>query len=119
MLRNQNLLPTREMTRTRIFGPLFSRKPSLLFGRHDELFENNTTVSEVSGSVMGREQSAVEGRAGAWETMRTALRSSAQQGRLVVVRGPAGIGKTWLLEELGRRWRNQGVRIAQVRGTGR
>jgi DNA-binding CsgD family transcriptional regulator len=68
---------------------------------------------------MGRERSGAEGRGGAWETMRTALRSCAQRGRLVVVRGPAGIGKTWLLEEWSRRWRSQGVRIAEVRGTSR
>lgn len=68
---------------------------------------------------MGREQLRIKGRDGALAVLRSALRSGAQRGRLVIVRGSAGIGKTRLLAEAGRRWRSHGVRVAEVQVGGR
>ncbi|MER7080599.1 hypothetical protein, partial [Saccharopolyspora kobensis] len=68
---------------------------------------------------MGREQPRFKGRDGALAVLRSALRSGAQRGRLVVVRGSAGIGRTRLLEEASRRWRSHGVRVAEIQVGGR
>ncbi|MGW1680107.1 helix-turn-helix transcriptional regulator [Saccharopolyspora sp. NPDC002376] len=67
---------------------------------------------------MGREQLRIKGRDDAIAVLRSALRSGAQRGRLVVVRGSAGMGKTRLLAEMGRCWRAQDVRVAEVRTGG-
>lgn len=63
---------------------------------------------------MAREQLRIKGRDGALAVLRSALRSCAQRGRLMVVRGPAGIGKSRMLAETSRSWRAQGVRVAEV-----
>ncbi|TDD55083.1 helix-turn-helix transcriptional regulator [Saccharopolyspora elongata] len=68
---------------------------------------------------MGREQMAIEGRDDALAALRSALRTSAPGGRLLIVRGDVGIGKTRLLDAAGRRWRARGTRVAQVRGRSR
>jgi DNA-binding CsgD family transcriptional regulator len=68
---------------------------------------------------MGREQRRIEGRDGLLDALWTAGRSGARRGRLVVLRGPAGIGKTGLLAESGRRWRARGVPVVEVRAGGR
>ncbi|MEU6264550.1 helix-turn-helix transcriptional regulator [Saccharopolyspora shandongensis] len=68
---------------------------------------------------MGREQMSIEGRDDALAALRSALRSSTPRGRLLIVRGDAGIGKTRLLDAAGRRWRARGTRVAQVRGRSR
>ncbi|GAA4826724.1 hypothetical protein GCM10025787_00420 [Saccharopolyspora rosea] len=65
---------------------------------------------------MSRGHSLIEGRDGSLAVLRSALRSGAQRGHLVVVRGPAGIGKTALLEAAARRWGSQGVPVARVDG---
>ncbi|MEY8039315.1 LuxR C-terminal-related transcriptional regulator [Saccharopolyspora cebuensis] len=64
---------------------------------------------------MGREQVAVEGRDGVLAALRDAPRAGAGRGRLVVLRGPAGIGKTRLMEAVARRWRGDGTRVIDVR----
>ncbi|WP_243788352.1 LuxR family transcriptional regulator [Saccharopolyspora gloriosae] len=56
-----------------------------------------------------------EGREGALAALRGALRESAPRGRLVVVRGAAGSGRSSLLRTATRRWITEGVRAAQVR----
>ncbi|RKT86476.1 regulatory protein, luxR family [Saccharopolyspora antimicrobica] len=68
---------------------------------------------------MGREQPRIKGRDSALAVLRSALRSGAQHGRLVVVRGSAGVGRTRLLAEMSRRWRTHGVRVAEIRAGGR
>ncbi|MGP4015001.1 helix-turn-helix transcriptional regulator [Saccharopolyspora sp. 5N708] len=68
---------------------------------------------------MAREQVSIEGRERALAALRSALRGCVRRGRLVIVRGPAGIGKTRLMEAAARRWRSEGVRVAQVRVGGR
>ncbi|MEV0698017.1 LuxR family transcriptional regulator [Saccharopolyspora sp. NPDC050389] len=67
-------------------------------------------------TAMGREQMSIEGRDGELAGLRSALRSCAPGGRLLIVRGDAGIGKTRLLDAAGSRWRARGTRVAQVRG---
>ncbi|MFR9727728.1 helix-turn-helix transcriptional regulator [Saccharopolyspora sp. MS10] len=64
---------------------------------------------------MARDQVAIEGRDEALERLRTALHPGARRGRLVVVRGPAGIGRSALLEVAARRWWQRGVRATLVR----
>ncbi|GAB2675045.1 hypothetical protein GCM10027271_40110 [Saccharopolyspora gloriosae] len=56
-----------------------------------------------------------EGREGALAVLRGALRESAPRGRLVVVRGAAGSGRSTLLRTTARRWIAEGVRAAPVR----
>ncbi|MCX2730116.1 LuxR family transcriptional regulator [Saccharopolyspora sp. NFXS83] len=56
-----------------------------------------------------------EGREGALAALRGALRESAPRGRLVVVRGAAGSGRSTVLRTAARRWIAEGVRAAQVR----
>lgn len=68
---------------------------------------------------MRREQVRPAGRDGALAVLRSGLRSRTQCGHLVVMRGPAGIGKTWVLEESVRRWRAKGARVAEVLVAGR
>lgn len=64
---------------------------------------------------MVREQMSITGRDEVLAELRTALWSGAQRGRLVVVRGAPGIGRTRLLETAARRWLSRGVRVTQVR----
>ncbi|MEU5846096.1 helix-turn-helix transcriptional regulator [Saccharopolyspora shandongensis] len=58
---------------------------------------------------------SIDGRDDALAALRSALRDQASGGSLVIVRGDAGIGKTRLLEVVGRRWRSKGTQVAQVR----
>ena len=51
------------------------------------------------------------------EVERAVKAAAGGQGSAVVVRGPAGIGKTTLLEEAARRVRRQGMRVLVARGT--
>lgn len=58
------------------------------------------TVPEKKRTVMRREH--ITGRDSVLETLRAAWRRGAQRGYLVVLRGPTGIGKTRLMEDLAR-----------------
>ena len=51
------------------------------------------------------------------EVERAVKAAAGGQGSAVVVRGPAGIGKTTLLEEAARRVRRQGMHVLVARGT--
>lgn len=64
---------------------------------------------------MVRERVSITGRDEALAELRAALWSGAERGRLIVVRGEQGIGRTRLLEAAARRWLSRGVRVTQVR----
>lgn len=62
---------------------------------------------------MARVRAAVRGRDQELAVLRAAL--AAEGGRLIVLKGPAGIGRTALLEETDRMLRAAGVRVLPVR----
>ena len=64
---------------------------------------------------MTRGVTSIESRERALAAVLPSLRHGAQGGRVVLVRGRAGMGKTRLLEEAVKRWRADGVRAVQVR----
>ncbi|GAB2688181.1 hypothetical protein GCM10027271_59140 [Saccharopolyspora gloriosae] len=64
---------------------------------------------------MTREKTAITGRDEVLAELWTALSSGTKHGRLLVVRGAQGIGRTRLLEAAARRWLSRGLRVTQVR----
>ncbi|WP_327006899.1 LuxR family transcriptional regulator [Dactylosporangium sp. NBC_01737] len=63
---------------------------------------------------MGRRRRGVPGRSDAHATLDAALQAAGDQGRLVLVRGPRGIGKSTLLTGIGEEWRRNGVRVVET-----
>ncbi|NGO12182.1 helix-turn-helix domain-containing protein [Streptomyces sp. HC44] len=62
---------------------------------------------------MARDRASLQGRDRELATLRAAL--ATETGRLVVVRGPAGIGRSALLDAMGRILRSDGVHVLPVR----
>ncbi|GAA0504152.1 hypothetical protein GCM10011581_45250 [Saccharopolyspora subtropica] len=64
---------------------------------------------------MKRDMAHIESTDTVLATLRSSLRRSAQRGRVVLIRGSAGMGKTRLLDAAAKRWRSDGVRTVHAR----
>ncbi|WP_433388607.1 AAA family ATPase [Micromonospora sp. KLBMP9576] len=65
-----------------------------------------------------RRRTTFSGRRAELAALHDAQCDTAERGRLVLVRGPAGIGKSALLEAAARSWRRAGVQVIRASGVG-
>src|SRR5690606_20071182 len=66
------------------------------------------------GSGMGRRRPGYAGRSDVHAALDAARRDTGGQGRLILVRGPHGIGRSTLLRAVGESWRRDGVRVIEA-----